>query len=178
MTHLPVPVYLEYAPEVPFVQALLRPYAVDVRGGFSSSAAISFVKASLIENPEQPVVLLLDSDTENEKPESTRGTVKRILARAHYENWYVGLAVPNMLAWAATDPRFGQEIAPLDGQASYTRHYATQMARVSELLATQPFDASELARTVPDFRGLLEFLQKHAPAPAPLAPSTGEAAPV
>jgi hypothetical protein len=50
--------------------------------------------------------------------------VKRILA-AYPENWYVGVAIPNLVAWAMTDPRFKRAV---------------------------------------DALGLLEFVQKHAPA--------------
>ena len=72
------------------------------------------------------------------------------------------------LAWAMTDPRFKQEIDSLGSEALY----GDRAARVGELVMKLPFDATELYRSNADFRGLLEFVQKHAPA----APAVAKAA--
>jgi hypothetical protein len=152
--------------EVPFVEALLRPYLVEVHGGLTTSGAISRAEASLLTYPERPVAIIINADREAEPPEATRLGIKRILARAYPENWCVAVPVPNLVAWAMTDPRIKREIEALDPRT----YYIHKAARVSELVQEQPFDAGELYRGNADFRGLIEFLQKHAPA-APAAAS-------
>ena len=65
-----------------------------------------------------------------------------------------------------TDPRFKREIYSLDSKALDL----DRAARVGELVKKLPFDATELYRSCADYRGLLEFVQKHAPvATAPAA---------
>jgi hypothetical protein len=65
-----------------------------------------------------------------------------------------------MVDWAMTDPNYKREIDALDSGTLY----GDRAAFVGELVKKQPFDASELYRSSADFRGLLEFVQKHAPA--------------
>ncbi len=63
---------------------------------------------------------MVDTRTEDDqKSASMRLTIKRILARAYPENWYVGVAIPNLLAWAMTDPRYKREIDSLGSKALY-----------------------------------------------------------
>jgi hypothetical protein len=166
MSHLPVLVFIEKSQLVPFVEALLHPHAVEVEGGFTHSGTTSAAEMSLLQHPERPVAVVVDTRTEDERQcASLRLTVKRILARAYPENWYVGVAIPNMVAWAMTDPRFKRELDSLDSKTLYL----DRAARVGELVKKLPFDASELYRTSTDFRGLLEFVQKHAPVAAAAA---------
>ncbi len=160
MSVKPVLVFIEKSQLIPFIEALLRPHAVEVHGGFTHSGTSSRAEMSLLQHPERPVAVVLDTRTENERECAIiRSTTKRLLAASYPENWYAGIAIPNMVAWAMTDPRFKREIDALDSKA----FYLDRAARVGELVKKQPFDASELLRTNADFRGLLEFVQKHAP---------------
>jgi hypothetical protein len=169
MSDFPILVFIEDSQLVPFVEALLRPHAVEVRGGFTHSGTFGRAEASLLDNPERPVAVVVNTRTEDEsKAAALRLGVKRILARAYPEGWYAGVAIPNMLAWAMTDTRFKREIDALDSKTLYQ----DKAGRVGELVKKLPFDASELYRTSADFRGLLEFVQKHAPA-APAKAATG-----
>jgi hypothetical protein len=163
---MPVLVCIEKAQLVPFIEALLRPHAVEVRGGFTHSGTSTEAEVSLLQHPERPVAIVVDTRTEDElKSASIRLAGKRILARAYPENWYVGVAIPRMVAWAMTDPRYKRELDALDPKTLY----GDRAAQVGELAKKLPFDATELYRTNPDFRGLLEFVQKHAPATAAVA---------
>src|SRR5258708_1080897 len=97
MSDLPVRVFVEKAQEVPFVEALLRPYAVEVHGGFTQSGAILSAEASLLDFPDRPVVALINAGTEDEREAAaTRLGAKRIVARGYPENWYVAVAVPRL----------------------------------------------------------------------------------
>jgi hypothetical protein len=161
MSVLPVLMFIEKAQLVPFVEALLRPYAVEVEGGFTHSGTISAAEMSLLQHPERPVAVVVDTRTEDtRKCAEMRLTIKYILAAAYPENWYVGVAIPNMVAWAMTDPCFKQELDALGSEALNL----DRATLVGELAKKQPFDATELYRSSSDFRGLLEFVQKHAPA--------------
>jgi hypothetical protein len=167
MSVKPVLVVIEKAQLVPFIEALLHPHLIEVCGGFTHSGTISEAEMSLLQHPERPVAVVVDTRTENEREcADMRLTIKRILARAYPENWYVGVAIPRMVTWAMTDPRFKQEIDALGSKALY----GDKATRVGELIKKLPFDATELYRTSPDFRGLVEFVQKHSPvAPAKAA---------
>jgi hypothetical protein len=159
MSVSPVLVFIEKAQLVPFVEALLRPCAVEVEGGFTHSGTTSAAELSLFQHPERPVAVVVDTRTEDaRKCAEIRLAVKRILAAAYPENWYVGVAIPRMVAWAMTDPRFRRELDALDSKALYN----DRAALVGELAKKLPFDTTELYRSSPDFRGLLEFVQKHA----------------
>ncbi len=161
MSVLPVLVFIEKAQLVPFMEAILRPHAVEVQGGFTHSGTTSQAQGSLLFNPERPVAVVVDTRTENQREYAEiKLAIKRILARAYPENWYVGVAIPRMVAWAMTDPNYKREIDALDSGTLY----GDLAAFVGKLVKKQPFDASELYRGSADFRGLLEFVQKHAPA--------------
>jgi hypothetical protein len=160
MSAKPVLVFIEKAQLVPFVETLLRPHLVEVHGGFTHSGTTGQAQASLFVDPERPVAVVVDTRTENEREcAEMKLTIKRILASAYPENWYVGIAIPRMVAWAMTDPRFKQEIDAMGSKALY----GDKAMRVGELIKKLPFDATELQRTSADFRGLVEFVQKHSP---------------
>ncbi|HZV03751.1 MAG TPA: hypothetical protein VE999_01555 [Gemmataceae bacterium] len=156
-------VYVERIAAKRFAEVILQPYAVEIIDGGTSSGAISKAMGSLLDNPEQPVAVLLDgpSGTSREIAEE-RATIKRLLARAALEGWYVALAIPRLDAWAMTDPRIKQDFESFQhGKASYQ----DRSLRIGELIKRHPFDPSELYRSNADFKGLVEFLQKHSPVP-------------
>ncbi len=162
MSNLPVRVFVEKEQAVPFVQALLRPYSVEIRATWTMSSVISSAEVSLLDSPERPVVALLNAGTEDEREAAvTRLSAKRILARAYPENWCVAVVVPRLDAWARTDPRLRGE---LDTLLAAKAPYIERISRMGELVKDQPFDSSELYRRNADFGGLIEFLKKHAPA--------------
>ena len=59
-----------------------------------------------------------------------------------------------------TDPRISQDLqSHLDGKGLY----AERALRIRDLTKVKPFDPTVLCRENADFRGLTEFLRKHAP---------------
>jgi hypothetical protein len=154
-------VYVENLPEKGIAEVLLRPYAVEIVNRLTSSAALGSAQYSLLTHPDHPVALLVNAGTDNLRAAAQdRDTIKRLLASCHYENWYVALAVPNLEAWALTDPRIRNGMEPyLKGD--YLS--ADRAARIVELARDVPFDPTELLASTPDFRGLVEFLRAHAP---------------
>jgi hypothetical protein len=157
-------VYVENLPEKRFAEALLQSYPVEIIDGLTTSGAIALAELSLLEHPERPVAVLLNAPAgEPRQVEQIRATVKRILARAAPEGWYVGVAIPRLDAWAMTDPRIKQDFESfLEGKASYT----DRAVRIGNLTKNQPFNPSELYRKSDDFRGLVEFLQRYSPVPS------------
>jgi len=154
-------VYVENLPEKRFAEALLQPYAAEIIDGLTTSGAIALAELSLLEYPERPVAVLLNAPAgDRRESEQSRATVKRILARAAPEGWYVGVAIPRLDAWAMTDPRIKQDFESyLQGRANYL----DRAVRIGELTKSQPFDPSELYRKSDDFKGLVEFLQRYSP---------------
>jgi hypothetical protein len=152
--------FVESVAGKPLAEALLQPYRVEIQDGFTHSGTIVSAEFSLLEHPERPAAALINADTENpRKVGEIRGAAKRILARAYPENWCVAVAVPALDAWALTDPRIREELA------SYleSRHLYIDRARhIAEVVKKNGFDATNLLQQSPDFRGLVEFLQKHA----------------
>jgi hypothetical protein len=163
MSALRPQVYVENRSNKHFAQALLQPYVVEVIATTTTSSAISKAMGSLLDHPERPVAVLLDAPSESSREiAEERATIKRLLARAAPEGWYVAIAVPRLDAWAMTDPRIEQDFESyLDGKASYH----DRALRIGELIKRHPFDPSELYRTNADFKGLVEFLQRHSPVP-------------
>jgi hypothetical protein len=161
-----LPVYVEWPADRRFVEVFLRPYGANIVDRWLTSAAISAAEFSLLQHPEQPVAVLFNPEPVGATPRQTdefRACVKRILARAHYENWCVAVAYPRLDAWARTDPRIRKDFETYkDGKATYSE----LAERFVELTRVQPFDLTELLRTNADFRGLVEFLQRHAPTEA------------
>jgi hypothetical protein len=164
MSSLQPRVYVENLPEKRFAAALLRSYAVEVIDGLTTSGTVALAELSLLEHPERHVAVLLNAPAGDWKEgERIRATVKRILARAAPEGWYVGVAIPRLVAWAMTDPRIKQDFESyLEGKANYI----DRAVRIGELTKNQPFDPTELYRKSEYFRGLVEFLQRHSPAPS------------
>jgi hypothetical protein len=164
MSPSPMQVFVESRADQLLAEALLRPYAVEIRNGFTSSGAIADVQVSLLYHPERPVAVLLNAGTENEREVAEmRSSAGRLLAGCAPEGWYVALAIPRLDAWALTDPRIKHE---LDSHPAGREIYLDRAARIAQLLKRQPFNATELERTSPDFRGLIDFVRKHAPAAA------------
>jgi hypothetical protein len=122
---------------------------------------------SRLEHPEIPVAVLLNANTEDpSEVEQLRATVKRILARAAPEGWYVAVAVPRLDAWAITDPRIRKDFESwMEGKGNYFH----RAVRMPDLTRETPFDPTELLRSTPDLRGLVDFLRRRTPAAAPEA---------
>jgi hypothetical protein len=163
---------VENLPEKRFAEALFPRDDLQIDDGMTTSGAIALAVFSLLEHPERPVALLLNAGTEEDRAiDELRGTVKRILARAAPEGWYVAIAVPRLDAWAVTDPRIKRDFdSLLDGKATYI----DKAVRIGKLVREEPFDPTELLRRSPDFKGLVEFLQRHQGAQT-AAPATASA---
>jgi hypothetical protein len=156
-------VFAEGRPGKLVAATLLRPLlVVEIVDSLTTSGTIGLAELSLLEHPERPVAVLLTAP-DGEEADQTRATVKRILARAAPEGWYVGVAVPRLEAWATTDPRIKQD---LESYRPGKANSSERAVRIAELTKHQPFDPSELYRKNPDFRGLVDFLQRHSPNPA------------
>src|SRR5579884_785003 len=161
MTQAPTRLIVENLAEKRFAEALLRPYRLRIDDALTTSGAVALAELSLLEHPEQPVALLLNAGTEEpERIEELRATVKRILARAAPEGWFVALAIPRLNAWAVTDPRIRRAFEEEEATRS---DYFNQAVRIGPLTTRQPFDATALRQANEDFRGLLRFLEIHQP---------------
>jgi hypothetical protein len=146
-------------------EALFRPYEVLVENSMTSSSALADAVFSLLEHPDRPVAVLQNADTEDPIAiDESRQAALRILGRADpRENWCFAFAFPDLEAWAVTDQRIRQDLeAYMQGKATYY----DRALRIVELTRKKPFDPIELLRQSPDFRGLVEFIQKHSAAPA------------
>lgn len=156
-------VFVESVANKHFAEALLQPYAVEVIESTTTSGAISMAMGALLDDPGRPVAVLLDAPSVNSREIAIeRGAIKRLLARAAPEGWYAAIAIPRLDAWVMTDPRIKQDFESyLQGKASYR----DRALRIGELTRRHPFDSSELYRTNEDFKGLVEFLQRHSPVP-------------
>jgi hypothetical protein len=163
MSALSPRVYVERIAAKRFADVLLHPYTVEIIDGGTSSGAISRAMASLLHQPDRPVAVLLDAPSgDSREIAQERGAIKRLLARSAPEGWYVAIAIPRLDAWAMTDPRIKQDFESYQhGKASYQ----DRSLRIGELIKRHPFDPSELYRTNADFKGLVEFLQRHSPVP-------------
>jgi hypothetical protein len=160
---------VEYRADQQFAQALFGAYRIPIDGGHTHSGAISHAEVSLLEHPEQPVAVLLNAGTEDPIAiKETRGAAMRILARAYPENWCVALAIPRLNAWALTDPRIREAF---EADEATRKNYYAQAARIGALTKNRPFDDSVLRRDNADYRGLVEFLERH----GAQAPSRAEA---
>jgi hypothetical protein len=156
--------YVESRADKRFAEVLLQPYAVEIIDGMTTSGAIALAQFSLLEYPERPIAVLLDAPAgDGRESAELRATVKRLLARTAPEGWYVGLAIPRLDAWAMTDPRIKQDF---ELHAQGKADYFGRAARIGKLTKSQPFDPSVLYRQSEDFRGLIDFLQRYAPAVA------------
>ena len=164
MSHLQPCVYVESLSDKLFAEAILRPYNVDIHEGMTTSGTIARAQFSLLEHPDRPVAVLLTEPTGDARErEQNRASVKRLLARAAPEGWYVGVAVPRLDAWAMTDPRIKQDFESyFQGRANYL----DRARRFAEITRNQSFDPTELSRQSADFRGLIAFLKQHSPAPS------------
>jgi hypothetical protein len=154
--------FVQRPAEKALAEALVRPYAAEISSGGTGSGTIAHARYSLLVQQEHPVIVLLGTETENPRQiEESRGSIMRLLARFSLDGWYVALAVPRLDSWAMTDPWIKQHVeASLNGQIAYS----DRLALINKLLRTRPFEPTELLKTCPDYKGLLDFLQKHAPA--------------
>jgi hypothetical protein len=154
--------FIEHPDYKALVEALLRPYKFEVVESLTSSGAISRARYSLLTQSDHPVIVLIESGTENPRQiEEWRGSGMRLLARCALEGWYFAMAVPRLDSWALTDPWIKQNVeASLNGQTAYS----DRLALINKLLRTRPFDPTELLKTSPDYKGLMDFLQRLAPA--------------
>jgi len=159
----PLPVYVEFAADVRFAVGLLSQWEPEIKEGWAASGAITSARLSLSTHPERPVAVLLRARTRNaQEVEELRGSANRLLSGFPRDNWCVSIAVPDLDAWATMDPRIKREWDSLqNGRASYT----DRSARFADLTASQPFDSTELLRAIPDYRELVEFIQRHTRTP-------------
>src|SRR5438132_5984776 len=101
MASLQPRVFVENLPEKRIAEAILGRYHPEIVDGFTASAATALAELSLLEHPERPVAVLLNTRTEDPAEiDEVRSALRRILARASPSGWYVALAVPRLDAWA------------------------------------------------------------------------------
>src|SRR5688500_7078178 len=93
----------ENLPEQRFLEAIfLREVddlkTVEVDSALTASAATGIAEYALMEHPERPVALVINTDTEDpeEIEEEVRGPVHRILAQITPTGWHVALAIPKV----------------------------------------------------------------------------------
>ena len=154
--------FLENHPTRLIAEALLQPYDFESHESWTMSSALGSAQFSLDTHPERPVVFLFNMKTEDPiQTQEWRRAIERQLSRSAPDGWLAVPIVPQIDAWALTDPRIKQDFET-NGRP---RLYADRAARIVELTRQQPFDPTELLRTNDDFRKLVEFLRQHAPQP-------------
>jgi hypothetical protein len=166
MTTPRIPVGVEGLPQKRYAEILLHPYPAEILNKRTTSGAVAWAVGSLLEHPEQPIAVLVESGTENEhKIAEDQGSAKRLLARAAPEGWYFAFAIPTLESWLLTDPKVK---ALLAAHSQDGRNAIERSERIAGLLAGRQFDATELLRTNADFRGLVDFLTRQSAALAEL----------
>jgi hypothetical protein len=133
----------------------------------TSSAAVSGAMTMLSNDPERPIAVVINADTEEPREVKTiRGSAWRLLAQVTDgdENWHVALAVPRVDAWVLADPRIAQAFQA--EEATRTRRSA-QAERIGELARQAPLDREAIGRAHPGFAALAAFIKRLAPVPEP-----------
>ncbi len=159
----------ENLPERRFLEAIFadRRAAGDVavRDYLVRSAAIGMAKLSLLEQPELPLALVFNTQTEDPiEIEEQRGTLQRILAACALQGWHVALAAPRINAWALADPWIKQQFEDrpeTDPRRQDQGMYYNQAIRIGELVQRRPFDVEALKAVSPEFRSLNKFIDQH-----------------
>src|SRR4051812_25188647 len=113
---MPVPsvrILAENLPEQRFLEAIFREELehdlVEISSWLTSSAVIGIAQRTLLEQPERPVALVLNTNTRDPREIDVQGrTVRRILARITPDGWHVALAIPEVDVWVLADPRIAQ----------------------------------------------------------------------
>lgn len=145
---------------------------IQVQRCWESSSAISVAQSSLLQRPDEPVALVLNTHIVDpvEIEEEWRGPVLRLLSETATQDWHAAFAIPRLDAWAVADPRikraFGEDESKLGPRTYYDR-----AVRFADLTKREPFDRGALYRSNAEFRGLADFIQRqlasaHAPVDA------------
>ena len=157
-------VFVENISAKRFADAVLRAYPVKIVDAMTLSSAIAQAEQSLEAHPEQPVAVLLNlGKADPALLEQWRASTTRLLARNAPQGWCVAYAVPRLDAWAMSDPRI-KETFEAD-EATRTSYWERSL-HIGAIVKKKPFDATNLLRENEDFRGLVEFIERHAAVPA------------
>jgi hypothetical protein len=165
---------LETATDQRFLEGLLgeqlKSEVIRVEQWNYLSTMIGVAQLSLLERPEWSIALVINTNSEDpiEIDEEYRGPVSRILAgTATRDYWYAAFAIPRLDAWAMVDPRIRQAFEQ-DERGHGPRSYHERSLRFAELVREEPFDSEALYRENAEFRGLVDFINRHAPAAQPV----------
>jgi hypothetical protein len=161
-----VSVWVENEADETLASVILAGQPVTIKNGMCESGAITRIAYALGQRPDLPAALLLgtrEAVTPREK-DAKRASLHRLVLGGGTMNYFIALAEPRVLDWALSDPRLRRafEASPQD-----MRIYLDRAARVAELARSVPFDPSHLLQQSEDYRGLIEFIRKHARASAP-----------
>jgi hypothetical protein len=155
-----VKVLTDNVTEQRILEAILRhrPYwdSLKMDSGLGGTSILSIGSSSLLRNPEQPVAMVLNADTE--KPAEIKklhNGIKGYMSFSAPEYWHLALAIPKVDAWALADGRFRRafEETPHSEYDRYNRAIA-----MKELTEHEPFDVEALRRSNAEFRRLDDFL--------------------
>jgi hypothetical protein len=123
----------------------------------SPSGAISSGMSYLLTTWDPVAVLLITRSEDPREVAEVKGATTRMLARCSLDGWVAGFAIPNLEAWALTDPRLKPA---LDANPPPVSNYVTRAYRLHELAKAQPFDPTNLRRQNADFRRIEEFIDR------------------
>ena len=141
--------------------------AIGVGSVSTSSAVISNAELTLLTYPRQPVALVFNVDTfEPYRLDDERDAARRILGRVARSGWLDVWANPDVSSWIMADPRIRRRVEE-DGET--VGNYQGRAYLIRDWVRDEPIDREAIARAHPEFRGLADFIEEHAPAARPLA---------
>lgn len=132
------------------------------------NSALAGAELNLLQYPDRAVALVLNAGTDvSEKVDRKRAGFRRYLARITRKNWIVVLAVPDVDSWVADDPRVRERMTT---DPAFRDSLDERAVRIEELASAHPLDRSAIGQAHPEFRTLLDFIEKHTSAHASTRP--------
>jgi hypothetical protein len=157
----------ENLPEHRILEAIFLPERtaglLKVSSYLTSSAAVAAAVGSVLERPDVPLALVLNTKTDDPaKIDDERRTISRILYRNGPADWHVALAVPDVDSWLMADPRVRQVFEA--DEVTRTDRYE-RAVRAIDLARAAPIDREAIGRAHPEFRALNEFIVENTRVP-------------
>lgn len=165
---------VENLPDQRIVEGILKQeideHHVHIDRGWDSSTVVSIAEFSLLEHPERPVAVIINTKTSEpaEIEDEFRGPVRRILSRAAPQGWHAAFAVPRLDEWAMADDRIRNEFERVEAQRG-DNSYPDRAVRFAALVNQEPFDREALCQSCEEARELFKFIKQTFAATPPAA---------
>lgn len=140
---------------------------VEVSSFLTPDAALGAAELFLLQHPERPVALVLNTGTDHsERIAAQRKVTRRVLSRITPDGWHLALAIPDVDAWVMADSRLRQAF---ESDETTRRSRYERAVRIGDLARDLPVDHEAIGRAHPEFAALAEFINRHATVPQPMA---------